>query len=1732
MNKFRSLLLIIGCVVSHYSGYGISPISGPTHICTGSTVTLSDATTGGTWYSSTPSVATITNTSGVVTPNAVGTTTITYTVGDSSATVVITVSPTPSASISPLLVSICNGGNVTIATTTPSLNVLPAQSFEAGVPHVIGTPIAGWNCLGPNNSYLSQVTSATNPTVSAAESGGFFMEWNSFSATAGSNATIYSPPFSMVGMSGIVLSFWVYRDYGSVFTGPTYATEGFTVYLNNTPVTGGTSLGFVPRDAATPVSGAITGVSTPATSGWYNYTCAIPPTYGATNYILFYAYSANGDNCYLDNVTCSSSALSPLTWSPVTALYTDPGFTTPYTGTPKDTVYYHPTTVLTTTTNVITATNTVGLCSVSAASTVTVNGTPAPVTGPSNVCLSATITLHDATAGGTWSSSATGVATVSPTGVVSGISPGSSVISYANSCGAFVTTTVTVVSPPAAITGSIPFCSGTTITLSDMTTGGTWTSSNLAVVTAGSVSGIVTGLSAGTSHISYTLAAGCTSVITATVNAAAPALFTSPAAVGICNGGSVALASYESSVNLFPPQSFESGVPHLICTPVAGWSCLGPNNSYLSQASAGMAAAEDGTYFLKWNSLSAPSGDHAAIYSPAFSTLGGTGAVLSFWVYREYNPIYSGPAYAAEGFTVYLNNTAAVGGTLLGFVPRDRLTATSGTLTGVSAPTANGWYNYTCSLPVTYGATNYILFYAYSDDGDDCYLDNVTCVSSGAMVPLAAAWSPTSDLYADAGLSIPYTGSLADTVYYSPALVAATTTNVITATNTIGACTATDSSAVTVNIATTPILGPVTICLGSAVHLSDSIIGGTWSSSNIAVATIDSATGLVSPVASGTATITYTDPCGGLVTTPFSVIFAPPAITGPSAVCIGSDISLSDASAGGAWSSSSPDIATVGSGGIVTGMSGGTATITYSLLAGCTPTRVVTVSPSPSAITVTPASAVICSDETIAIIVTPYQDLFPAQNFESGVPTVVGTSVAGWNCLGPNNTYLSTVNSATTPVAAAAESGSYFMQWNSYNAPAGYNATIYSPEFSLAGITGAKLSFWVYRDASFTTSGADAFTVYINDTPAIGGITLGRVPRSSSTAVSGILSGVSMPFASGWYQYTCLLPATYSATSYILFYAYSGNGGNCYLDNITCNYPISTSVDWSPVSGLYTDSAHTMTYLGTPTDTIYYHPATITVTTTNVITASNIGLGCAATALATVTVNPAPAPVSGIDSFCAGSSVTLTDASAGGIWQSSNVSVAAISTSGVVTGVSPGTAEISYILASCSFVITETINEVPSVAISPTSANICNGGSLIVTSLSGYDIFPPQSFEIGVPTVVGASVAGWNCLGPDNSYLSQVSSGSFPFASAEDSTYFMQWDSKDAPPSSSAAICSPLFNMVGMSGAVLSFWVYRQSGGLYAGAAYATEGFTVYLNNTPAVGGMVLGFVPREASTPITGSLSGAVTPTVSGWYNYTCTVPATYGTSNYILFKAYSDEGRNCYLDNITCKYSSSLPTSWSPATGLYTDPGFSTSYTGGSADTIYYHPTTITATTTHTITATSTSHGCTASSASIVTVNIFPSAGTIAGATEICADSTTNLTDAVAGGTWRSVDNSIATVAGGDVSGVTQGTDTIYYVVTNVCGSDTAHFTITVDLCSTGITIPKADRPEIDIYPNPVSKKLNITSSENITEVVINNLLGQLVSKQKTNSKTVYIDVSELAPGVYLIKVNDIETMKFVKE
>jgi uncharacterized protein YjdB len=189
-------------------------------------------------------------------------------------------------------------------------------------------------------------------------------------------------------------------------------------------------------------------------------------------------------------------------------------------------------------TSVITYTNNNG-CSITA--TVTVNPLPT-ITGTLSVCIGATTQLIGSgtpAASNAWVSATPAVASVNSTGLVTGLIAGTSVITYTDNNGCSITATVTV-NPLPTITGTLSVCIGSTTQLIGSGTpaaSNAWVSGTPAVATVNST-GLVTGLIAGTSVITYTNNNGCSITATVTVNP----LPTITGTLSVCIGATTQLA--------------------------------------------------------------------------------------------------------------------------------------------------------------------------------------------------------------------------------------------------------------------------------------------------------------------------------------------------------------------------------------------------------------------------------------------------------------------------------------------------------------------------------------------------------------------------------------------------------------------------------------------------------------------------------------------------------------------------------------------------------------------------------------------------------------------------------------------------------------------------------------------------------------------------------------------------------------------------------------------------------------------------------------------------------------------------------------------------------------------------------------------------------------------------------------------------------------------------------------
>jgi hypothetical protein len=157
--------------------------------------------------------------------------------------------------------------------------------------------------------------------------------------------------------------------------------------------------------------------------------------------------------------------------------------------------------------------------------------------GSFTMCVGTTISLSTVSSGGTWLASDSSIATVTTSGVVTGVAAGTTVIKFIHPCGT-TAATITVAPPPTPIAGPIHVCAGQTTTITDSVAGGSWSSSNSAYVCVSPVAGVAKGMGTGSATITYAIGS-CRTTVIVTVDP-------SPYIYGkskICEGATVTLSA-------------------------------------------------------------------------------------------------------------------------------------------------------------------------------------------------------------------------------------------------------------------------------------------------------------------------------------------------------------------------------------------------------------------------------------------------------------------------------------------------------------------------------------------------------------------------------------------------------------------------------------------------------------------------------------------------------------------------------------------------------------------------------------------------------------------------------------------------------------------------------------------------------------------------------------------------------------------------------------------------------------------------------------------------------------------------------------------------------------------------------------------------------------------------------------------------------------------------------------
>jgi uncharacterized protein YjdB len=433
------------------------------------------------------------------------------------------------------------------------------------------------------------------------------------------------------------------------------------------------------------------------------------------------------------------------------------------------------------------------------------------------------------------------------------------------------------------------------------------------------------------------------------------------------------------------------------------------------------------------------------------------------------------------------------------------------------------------------------------------------------------------------------------------------------------------TTVVTINPPVSAITGVLNVCPGATTTLSNATLGGTWSSNDTTMAKVNPATGLVTGFTSGTTAVTYLVSAGCYSTANVNMPAGPLFIVGPDTICQGAMATMSSGPVGGTWSSSHPSRASVNvTTGIVTGISVGSATITYRISSGCFRTKSVTVNNITASIT---GTANICP----------------------GATTDLTHVITGGTWTSSNNATatVNATNGLVTGISGGTAVISYFTSLGCYKTTV---QTVFTAPANISGIATV----------------CEGFQTTLASWPS-GGIW----SSSNNTAATVSTTGNVRGLAPGNTTIQYLLSSGCLVTREITV--------NAIPDTITGSLAVcagsENSLSVSPSGGAWTSSNLSKASI----DAVSGVLAGISQGTANITYMLSSGCFRNATAI----VNPQPGVITGAATVAQGAFVNFTSSPAGGLWSSLASTTASVNAAtGRVTGVSTGFTTITYQLGT------------------------------------------------------------------------------------------------------------------------------------------------------------------------------------------------------------------------------------------------------------------------------------------------------------------------------------------------------------------------------------------------------------------------------------------------------------------
>lgn len=1021
------------------------------------------------------------------------------------------------------------------------------------------------------------------------------------------------------------------------------------------------------------------------------------------------------------------------------------------------------------------------------------------VTNPSvnNICAGRNATVTP-TSGGVWSSSNPSVATITNSGVITGITGGTATFTFTNSvsgCISNPTSSITVNDKPGiSVTGSADICVGSLSSLSP-SSGGTWTSSNPSIASINNA-GIVTGLSQGQATFTFTsISTGCVSLVSSPINVKSV-----PHVIIDFNGSVCITDTSELTANVTSgtaPYTYVWTGPSMSAnTPSIDIALSGNYNVTVSDQNACSSVASAFVY-ERFDPIIVSLETSVCEGNPLGLNAVANGATTYLWSENAgnstdpYVEVYAAPP--STTYHVRVTNTHGCSATaiaVINVIPKPEIEITGSTSICIGAnsylaPISGGaWVTGSPGVAtvgndgVITGLSGGVSKFVYIDSITGCKSDSSAAVIVGNK-PIITRTGPAQICVGSTTTFIPSSGGVWVSSNPSVALISnnGTVTGLAQGTASftfeVGGtnCISLPSDPITVHpLPEIEILGSDILCMGENSLLSPNA-GGSWTSSNAGIASI-SPTGVVSTIGAGKASFTFTNSTTGCKSLPSDsiTVYAKPiiSITGDSVLCVG-EISGMYTNEAGVWSSNNPAAASISSTGVVTALEQGqTSFVLTSGISGCpsNPSRPFLVNPLP--VVVLSGADQICIGSTTQLFpisggAWTSSDSLIAGVTNAGVVTGVNIGVAEFmftdgvsGCTaslnGPITVYDKPAINIDGPTTICAGDTTYLLPsvggyWQSTQPEI---ATV-TNDGVVIGVENGEARF-VYTEGTSGCVSDTSLGIYILGRPQVGidgpqtvcvGDTTSLFPESGGlwtslnpdiavVSIDGEVTTLSQGLAKFIYQEIggCeSLPTENVVVNAIPEITFAGPTSLC---------PGQSSLIVPTTGGTWVST----------------NPSVATIDDNGLISSVGFGVtnfyytetssGCISEVSGDLHVYNAPfVTLTGSSHICVGTTTSVSP-TVGGVWVSSNPSVATVSNNGQVTGISSGTVQLYFTNASTGCISTQPIeilvNPKPVIALTQTS--MCSGDTMsLETSEPGIWIsMSPNSASI----VNGDSVVGLN----------------------------------------------------------------------------------------------------------------------------------------------------------------------------------------------------------------------------------------------------------------------------------------------------------------------------------------------------------------------------------------------------